>query len=154
MYCYDDYAKELKKRLRATNRIAREYIIKAKLTAKQQYVVKDTKAISFKLGDKVLLHDETLRRSQSKKLDYEQLLLVGPVPKSERTCHLTHKGICNRLPSTIQRSRPEKADGKTEQRLQGVSAGMSNFAATSLESLRRLALTRNHKEAYLFASCL
>ena len=69
MYCYDDYAKELKKQLRGTNRIAREYIIKAKLTAKQQYVVKDTKAISFKLGDKVLLHDETLRRSQSKKLD-------------------------------------------------------------------------------------
>ena len=32
-YCYD-YAKELKELLRATNRIAREYIIKAKLTAK------------------------------------------------------------------------------------------------------------------------
>ena len=31
-YCYD-YAKELKEQLR-TNRIAREYIIKAKLTAK------------------------------------------------------------------------------------------------------------------------
>jgi len=51
-YSYDDYAKELKERLRTTNWIAREHIIKAKLTAKQQYD-KDAKAISFKLGDKI-----------------------------------------------------------------------------------------------------
>ena len=67
-YCYDDYAKKLKEQLQAINRIAREHIIKAKLTAKQQYN-KNTKVISFKLGDKVLLHDETLRRGRSKKLD-------------------------------------------------------------------------------------
>jgi len=74
MYCYDDYVKELKERLWATNRIAREHIIKAKLTAKLQYD-KDTKAISFKLGDKILFLDEILRRDLSKKLD---LLWTGP----------------------------------------------------------------------------
>jgi len=65
-YSYNNYAKELKERLRTTNRIAKEHIIKAKLTVKQQYD-KDIKAISFKLGDKVLLHDSA--KSRLKKLD-------------------------------------------------------------------------------------
>jgi len=78
----------------------------------------------------------------------KQLMLVSSVPKTGRTC-LTHKGICDRLPSTIQRNCIEKGDGKIQQRLQGVSAGMSSYAAICL-----LKASRAHEEAYSFVSHL
>ncbi|XP_018055610.1 PREDICTED: uncharacterized protein LOC108692027 [Atta colombica] len=73
-------------------------------------------------------------------------MLVSPVPKTGQTC-LIHKGICDRLPSIIQRNCIEKGDGKIQQRLQGVSAGMSSYAAICL-----LKASRAHEEAYSFAS--
>ena len=41
----------------------------------KEYQDKKAKEISFKIGDKVLLYDETLRRGRSKKLD---ALWTGP----------------------------------------------------------------------------
>jgi len=73
-YNYDDYAQELKERLRATNRVAREHIKDEKIKAKLQYDRK-AKEITFKVGDKVLIYDETLRRGRSKKLES---LWTGP----------------------------------------------------------------------------
>ncbi|KAM0735227.1 Retrovirus-related Pol polyprotein from transposon 412 [Formica fusca] len=72
-YNYDDYAQELKEKLRATNQLAKEHI-KEKFKAKKQYD-KSTREIKFKVGDKVLVHDETLRRGRSKKLES---LWTGP----------------------------------------------------------------------------
>ncbi|KAM0735103.1 Retrovirus-related Pol polyprotein from transposon 17.6 [Formica fusca] len=67
-YNYNDYAQELKERLRATNQLAKEHIKEEKIKAKKQYD-KSTREIKFKVGDKVLMHDETLRRGRSKKLE-------------------------------------------------------------------------------------
>lgn len=67
-YNYDDYAQELKERLRATNQFAKEHIKEEKLKAKKQYD-KNTKEAHFKIGDKVLVYDETLRRGRLKKLE-------------------------------------------------------------------------------------
>ena len=67
-YTYDNYAQELKERLRAANQVAKENLKEEKQKAKQ-YSDRKSKKIHFKLGDKVLLHDETLRRGRSKKLD-------------------------------------------------------------------------------------
>jgi len=66
-YNYDDYAQELKERLRATNRFAREHVKDEKIKAKLQYD-KKAREITFKVGDKVL-YNETLRRGRSKKLE-------------------------------------------------------------------------------------
>jgi len=60
-YNYDDYAQELKERLRATNRLAREHIKNEKTRAKIQYD-KKAREITIKGGDKVLIYDETLQR--------------------------------------------------------------------------------------------
>jgi len=67
-YNYDDYAQELKERLRATTQLAREHIKEEKAKAKQQYDKRAGK-VTFKTGDKVLVYDETLRRGRSKKLE-------------------------------------------------------------------------------------
>jgi len=67
-YNYDDYAQQLKERLRATNRLAREHVKDEKIKAKLQYD-KKAREIIFKVGDKVLINDETLRRGRSKKLE-------------------------------------------------------------------------------------
>jgi len=56
-----DYTQELKERLRATNRFAREHVKNEKTKAKIQYD-KKAKEITFKVGDNVLIYDETLRR--------------------------------------------------------------------------------------------
>jgi len=72
-YNYDDYAQELE-RLRATNRLAREHIKDEKVKAKLQYD-KKAREITFQVGDKVLIFDETLRRGRSKKL---KSLWTGP----------------------------------------------------------------------------
>jgi len=67
-YYYDDYAQELKERLRATNRLAREHVRDEKIKAKLQYD-KQAREITFKVSDKVLIYDEPLRRGRSKKLE-------------------------------------------------------------------------------------
>ncbi|KAL6427160.1 hypothetical protein ACFW04_008661 [Cataglyphis niger] len=67
-YNYDDYVQELKERLRATNQFAKEPIKEKKIKAKKQYD-KNTREIKFKVGDKVLMYDETLRCRRSKKLE-------------------------------------------------------------------------------------
>jgi len=67
-YTYDDYAQELRERLRTTNRIARENLKEEKQKLKK-YHDKKARGIEFKVEDKVLLHDETMRREWSKKLD-------------------------------------------------------------------------------------
>ena len=66
-YTYDQYTEELRERLRSTNSIARETIGINKDKSNTQYD-KKTADRSFKIGDQVLLHDETVRRGQSKKL--------------------------------------------------------------------------------------
>jgi len=71
---YDDYTQELKKRLRAITQLAKERVKKRKAKVKQQYDKKDEE-IKFKIGDKVLVFDETLRRGRSKKLES---LWTGP----------------------------------------------------------------------------
>jgi len=68
IYNYDDYVKKLKERLRATNRLAREHVKDKKMKAKLQYD-KKIREITFKVGDKIFVHDETLRRGRSKKLE-------------------------------------------------------------------------------------
>ena len=67
-YSYEDYAQELKEKLRAANQIARENFREEKTKAKDYYDRK-TKETIHKIGDKVLLYDETLRRGRSKKLE-------------------------------------------------------------------------------------
>jgi len=90
-YNYDDYAQELKERLRATNQLAREHVKDEKIKAKLQYD-KNTKEISFKVGDKVLVFDETLRRGRSKKLES---LWTGPykiIEKHSKVNYTIKKG--------------------------------------------------------------
>ena len=53
-YSYDDYAKELRERLRATSKVAREHAQQSKEQAKKQYD-KKIKKETFTVGDKVLL---------------------------------------------------------------------------------------------------
>jgi len=73
-YSYDDYAQELRERLRATNQLAKDHLQEEKFKAKLQYDKGVNKKI-FKIGDKVLLLDETVRRGRSKKLESQW---VGP----------------------------------------------------------------------------
>jgi hypothetical protein len=73
-YSYDDYAQELRERLRATQQIAKDRVHEEKTKAKIYYD-KNTKETKFKVGEKVLMLDETLRRGRSKKLD---ALWTGP----------------------------------------------------------------------------
>jgi len=90
-YNYDDYAQELKERLRATNRLAREHIKDEKTKAKIHYD-KKAKEIAFKVGDKVLIYDETLRRGRSKKLES---LWTGPytiIEKNSKVNYTVKKG--------------------------------------------------------------
>jgi len=60
-YTYDDYTQELKERLQIANQIANENLKNEKQKAKE-YHDKKAKTVYFKVGDKVLLHDETIRR--------------------------------------------------------------------------------------------
>jgi len=55
-YIYNNYAKELKQRLRATQQVAKSHINKAKIKAKI-YTDKDTNTKTFKIRDKdVTMH--------------------------------------------------------------------------------------------------
>jgi len=62
-YNYDDYAQELEERLRVTTQLARERVKEEKAKVKQQYN-KRAGEIKFKIGDKVLIYDEMLRRGR------------------------------------------------------------------------------------------
>ncbi|XP_011858317.1 PREDICTED: uncharacterized protein LOC105555885, partial [Vollenhovia emeryi] len=79
-YSYDDYAQELRERMRATQQTAKEHLIVKKEKAKTQYD-RRTKTVEFKVGEKVLLHDETVRRGRSKKLDSQW---IGPYVITEK----------------------------------------------------------------------
>jgi len=72
-YSYD-YAQELRKRIRATNQLAKEHIKQENIKSKQQYD-KSINEKLFKVGNKVLLYDETVRRGRSKKLESQW---IGP----------------------------------------------------------------------------
>ena len=85
-YSYEDYAQELRERLRATNQNARENIKEEKQKPKVHYD-KTAKEIKFKVGDKVLVYDETLRRGRSKKLD---ALWTGPYTIIEKNSDLDY----------------------------------------------------------------
>jgi len=84
-YNYNDYAQELKERLRATNLNAKENL-KEKSKAKGYYD-KTAKETKFKVGDKVLVYDETLRRGRSKKLD---ALWTGPYVVLEKNSDVNY----------------------------------------------------------------
>lgn len=73
-YAYDDYARELRERIRVTNQVAKEHLKQEKEKAKRYYD-KSAHAGTFKAGDKVLLYDEAVRRGRSKKLD---AMWIGP----------------------------------------------------------------------------
>jgi len=57
----------LEQKLRATQQVAKSHINEAKIKAK--IYDQDITTRIFKIGNKVLLRDETLRRGRSKKLD-------------------------------------------------------------------------------------
>lgn len=97
-YTLNDYVNEVKKRLRVTHQVARENIKEEREKSKRYYDRK-TNPQKFQIGDKVLLHDETVRRGRSKKLDavwirpYEILMKNSDVNytiKKGRTVLRTH----------------------------------------------------------------
>lgn len=64
----EDYVQEITTRLKNTFKVARERIIKSKEKSKVYY---DRKSVvkNFSPGENVLLHDETVKRGRSKKLN-------------------------------------------------------------------------------------
>ena len=59
----DDYVKELKVRIQAARAIARSRLLKSKSKSKLDYDGK-TVQIALKVGDRVLLFDESVRRGR------------------------------------------------------------------------------------------
>jgi len=106
LYNYDDYAQELKERLRATNRLAREHIKDENVKAKQYD--KKAREITFKVSDKVLVYDETLRRGRSKKLESLWTGLYTIIEKNSKVNYTVRKDRktarihVNRLKSFIE----------------------------------------------------
>jgi hypothetical protein len=66
-YSYDDFVNELKGRLQTAHQIAKEKLIGAKEKSKEHYD-QNSKLPTFRIGDKVLLYDETVSRGRSRKL--------------------------------------------------------------------------------------
>jgi hypothetical protein len=71
-YNYEDLLTELKLRLQTSHEVARERLISHKEKSKEYYD-KGTRETTLKVGDKVLLYDETVRRGRSKKLNSQWL---------------------------------------------------------------------------------
>ena len=71
-YNYDDFLAELKSRLQSAHHVARERLINRKEKSKEYYD-RDARETTLKVGDKVLLYDETVRRGRSKKLSSQWL---------------------------------------------------------------------------------
>jgi len=106
-YTYDNYAEELKQRLRATQQVAKSHINKAKIKAKI-YADRDSNTKTFKIEDKVLLQDETLRRGRSKKLETpwtEPYRVTEKLSDVNYKIQIKRKTICvhaNRLKSFVE----------------------------------------------------
>jgi transposase InsO family protein len=66
-YNYNDYVDELKGRMRTAHAVARDRLVEGKERSKRDYDRK-TVQLTLKVGDKVLLFDESVRRGRSKKL--------------------------------------------------------------------------------------
>ncbi|KAL0130248.1 hypothetical protein PUN28_002086 [Cardiocondyla obscurior] len=86
-YTYDDYAQELRERLRASNTIAKEHLKKEKEKSKTNFD-KKIRERKFRIGDQVLLHDETVRRGRSKKLEAQW---IGPYTVIEKCGEVNYK---------------------------------------------------------------
>ena len=66
-YNYDDYVSELKGRMQTAHAVARNRLVEGKERSKRDYDKKMV-PLTLKVGDKVLLFDESVRRGKSKKL--------------------------------------------------------------------------------------
>ena len=66
-YTYDDYVKELQSRLQSSYRVARSSLAQQKERSKE-YHDRNVNTPLFTIGDRVLLHDEKIRRGRSAKL--------------------------------------------------------------------------------------
>jgi hypothetical protein len=66
-YNFDDYVGELKGRVKTAHAVARDRLVEGKVRSKRDYD-KGTVLLALKVGDKVLLYDESVRRGRSKKL--------------------------------------------------------------------------------------
>jgi len=86
-YTYDNYAEELKQRLRATQQVVKSHINEVKIKAKI-YADKDNNTKTFKIGDKVLLQDEMLRRERPEKLETPW---TGPYRITEKLFDVNYK---------------------------------------------------------------
>jgi hypothetical protein len=67
LYTYDNYIKELQSRLQSSYELAKSSLIAKKERSKEQHD-KTVNIPLFSVGDKVLLHDERIRRGRSLKL--------------------------------------------------------------------------------------
>ena len=94
---YDDYVNEVKQRLQIVHQLASDKINNKKLNEKDHYDQKCVK-YTFKIGDKVLLYDESVRRGRSKKLESPwvgpytiiELHNVNAKIKKGRSCQTVH----------------------------------------------------------------
>jgi len=98
---YSYYAEELKQKLRATQQLAKAHSKEAKIKAKM-YADKDVNSKTFKIGDKVLLQDETLRRGRSKKLDAQW---TGPYRVVEKIFDVNYKIQIKRKTACVHANR-------------------------------------------------
>jgi transposase InsO family protein len=71
-YAYGDYVLELKEKMRRVNEKTRENLIKRKEISKKHYD-RNTKDKKFRVGDKVKLRAENVRRGRSQKIDAQYL---------------------------------------------------------------------------------
>ncbi|XP_015125510.1 uncharacterized protein LOC107047270, partial [Diachasma alloeum] len=85
-YCYDDFAQELRERLRAAHQEAKEKLDAGKEKSKIQYN-KDADEVEFCIGDKVLLKNDVLRRGRSKKLSQPW---IGPYEVVEKNSEVNY----------------------------------------------------------------
>jgi hypothetical protein len=66
-YAYDDYVKELQSRLQTSYQVVRNNLVRRKERSKDYYD-RNVNTPLFTIDDKVLLHDERIRRGRSAKL--------------------------------------------------------------------------------------
>ena len=78
-YNYDNYAAELKGRLQTAHQQARKSLMESKVKSKE-YFDRTTVPSKFRVGDKVLMFDETVRRGRSRKLGAQW---IGPYTITE-----------------------------------------------------------------------
>jgi hypothetical protein len=71
---YDDYLSELKGRLQTAHHVAKKNLIACKVRSKDYYD-KGTEVMNLKVGDKVLLYNETVSRGRSRKLSSQYLMM-------------------------------------------------------------------------------